>query len=142
MKIFRCESCAQVVYFENTQCTNCGSVPGFLPERFQLGALAAAGDGRWRSLADNSNGPLYRMCLNYAGEQVCNWMVPEKSQAEYCSASCLNRIIPNLGVTGNRTLWGRLEAAKHRLIYSLLRFGLPLISKQENPVSRRHHRAA
>ncbi len=46
----------------------------------------------------------------------------------------LNRTIPDLGrPPGNRLLWQRLEAAKHQLVYSMLRLGLPLVSKFEDP---------
>ena len=30
-------------------------------------------------------------------------------------------------------LWQRLEAAKHRLVYGLLRLGLPLVSRVDDP---------
>ena len=36
-------------------------------------------------------------------------------------------------MAGNKVLWRGLETAKRRLFYSLLRLGLPLISKQEDP---------
>jgi hypothetical protein len=32
MKLFRCQCCAQLVYFENTICEKCGHRLGFLPE--------------------------------------------------------------------------------------------------------------
>jgi hypothetical protein len=41
-------------------------------------------------------------------------------------------MIPNLDVPENLLLWQRLEAAKHRLVYGLLRLGLPLVSKFED----------
>ena len=51
MKIFRCQSCSQVVYFENTQCMNCGAVLGFLPGQFLISSLDATGDDVWRPVA-------------------------------------------------------------------------------------------
>lgn len=133
MKIFRCQSCGQVVYFENTQCMNCGAVLGFLPGQFLMSSLDAAGDDSWRPMAPQTKGHRYKMCRNYTQEQVCNWMVPEHSSLEFCDACRFNQTIPDLTVTGNRVLWQRLEAGKRRLVYGLLRLGLPLISKQQDP---------
>lgn len=45
----------------------------------------------------------------------------------------LNRTIPNLYVPENLILWRRLEAAKHRLVYSLIRLGVPLTNRFEDP---------
>jgi hypothetical protein len=42
-------------------------------------------------------------------------------------------VIPDLGVAGNDQLWARLEGAKHRLFYTLLRLKLPLNNRIENP---------
>jgi hypothetical protein len=134
MKIFHCESCDQVVYFENTQCLNCGAKLGFLPDCFRMSALQPAGDDLWRPLSARSQGHVYRMCQNYSQEQVCNWMVPADSQAALCEACRFNQTIPDLAVAGNRVLWWRLETGKRRLFYSLLRLGLPLTSKQQDPV--------
>ena len=133
MKIFRCQSCSQVVYFENTQCMNCGAVLGFLPGQFLISSLDAAGDDVWRPLAPQAKDHRYRMCRNYTQERVCNWMVPEHSSLEFCDACHFNQTIPDLTVTGNRVLWQRLERGKRRLVYGLLRLGLPLISKQQDP---------
>jgi hypothetical protein len=135
VKIFRCQSCNQVVFFENTQCVNCGATLGFLPDSFLMSALEPARDGAWRPLALRSQPHLYRMCRNYSREQVCNWMLPADSQQALCAACRFNRTIPDLSVTGNRVLWQRLETGKRRLIYSLLRLGLPLVSKQEDPAA-------
>ncbi len=133
MKIYRCQSCDQVVYFENTQCTHCGATLGFLPDRFLMSSLEPTDDDRWRPLAPQANGRLYRMCQNYSRDQVCNWMVPEQSTLTLCAACRFNQIIPDLTVAGNQELWRRLETGKRRLIYGLLHLGLPLRSKQEDP---------
>ena len=54
-------------------------------------------------------------------------------EEEYCAACRHNRVIPDLSVAGNDRLWGRIEAAKHRLFYSLLRLGLPLENRADAP---------
>jgi hypothetical protein len=45
----------------------------------------------------------------------------------------MNRTIPDLSTARNMMLWGRMEIAKRRLIYTLLRLGISLPCKSENP---------
>ena len=59
--------------------------------------------------------------------------MPADGPHAYCRACRLNRTIPDLGVFGNLALWLRLEAAKHRLVYGLLRLELPVVSKFDDP---------
>ena len=42
-------------------------------------------------------------------------------------------MIPDLSIPENRKYWYQLEIAKRRLVYSLLRLGLPLKNKKEDP---------
>lgn len=73
------------------------------------------------------------MCANYAQHAVCNWMVHAADDRPFCPACRLNRTIPDLAVEGNIDLWRSLETEKHRLIYSLLRLGLPVVGQDEDP---------
>lgn len=130
MKLFACQSCSQLLYFENTICVRCGHLLGYLSGQARLSALEAVGDGRWRALGDTDH--LYRSCAN-AEHGACNWMVPAESGELFCRACRLNRTVPNIGDPGKLVLWRRMEAAKHRLIYSLLRLGLPVPSKGDEP---------
>jgi hypothetical protein len=132
MKIFLCDACGQPIFFENVQCTQCGHTLGYLPDRSRLSAIEKDGEGFWRPLAPDAGGRSYRMCANYAAESTCNWMIPSEHEGAYCQACRLNQTIPDLSRRENRVLWGRLESAKRRLIYSLLRLGLPLAGKGED----------
>jgi hypothetical protein len=132
MKLFTCQACEQLLFFENTRCERCGHVLGYLPERRVLSALAPAGDGRWQPLAGESEAR--RFCAN-AAHDACNWLVEPGSPSPYCRACCHNRIIPDIGVVRNLLRWQKVEAAKHRLIYTLLALGLPLVSKAEDPTA-------
>ena len=129
MKLFECQHCGQLLYFENTRCDRCGHVLGYLAERSILSALTAVGDRRWRPLAVSDEE--YRFCAN-ADHGVCNWLVAADGADALCRACRLNRTIPNLDTSGNLVLWQRLETAKHRLVYGLLRFGLPLSDRFED----------
>src|SRR5208283_4504837 len=88
---------------------------------------------QWRVLSTGEKGPTYRLCLNYSRENVCNWVVPVDDPNPYCRSCRLNRVIPNLSQPGTRESWARLEAAKRRLIYSLLCLDLPLSGLAEDP---------
>lgn len=129
MKLFECQNCGQLLFFENTQCERCGHTLGYLSESATLNTLRALGDDCW-DLWSEAGAP-YRFCAN-AVHDVCNWIVLAGDPDTFCRACRLNRKIPDLGVPGNLLLWRRLEGAKHRLVYSLLRFGLPLVSKAES----------
>lgn len=77
--------------------------------------------------------PAYRLCANYSQNQVCNWAVPADDPNPLCLSCRLTPVIPDLSRPGHRDAWEKLEAAKRRLIYSLLSFGLPVKSKDEDP---------
>jgi hypothetical protein len=130
MKLFECQNCGQLRYFENTGCERCGHVLGYLPGLSVLSALAPAGGSDWRPLADPER--LSRFCGN-AAHGACNWPLPAESADAWCAACALNRTIPNLGIPEQRQRWQRLEAAKHRLVYSLLRLQLPLANRAQDP---------
>jgi hypothetical protein len=129
MKLFKCQACAQLLYFENTRCEHCGHRLGYLPERFALSALEPEGEA-WRALA--ADGETWRSCAN-AALDACNWLLPASSEEKFCRACRHNRTVPALDREQNRLAWQKLELAKHRLFYSLLRLRLPLVSRSEDP---------
>lgn len=125
MKLFECQHCGQMLYFENTECERCGRLLGFLPEEMQLSALSPEREN-FRPMI----GPYREMryCAN-AAHDACNWMVPADAANPYCVACRLNRTVPDLGNAASVLLWRRIETAKHRLVYGLLRLGLPVTSR-------------
>lgn len=132
MKLFTCQRCGQGLYFENAVCGQCGAALGYLPALFQLSALAdASQNGAFHPLADRQRRS-WRFCANHAAGS-CNWMLPADDAQGLCPACRLNRTIPDLSAPGNATLWQRLEQAKHRLVYGLMRLGLPLTDRQSDP---------
>jgi hypothetical protein len=133
MQTFFCECCGAQLYFENVNCLNCGATVGFLPEERRLAALESTGDGVWRRVGD-AKGYAWRMCHNYVVQGVCNWMVPAHSTAQFCVACSLNRTIPDISDPKKYALWRKMEAAKHRLCFTLLQLGLPLVPKSIDPV--------
>jgi hypothetical protein len=130
MKLFSCQACGQVLYFENIRCEHCGHALGYLPDKAAISALEPLENDAWKALAAPERP--YKFCQNNS-HGVCNWMVPADDPAGYCAACRHNHLIPDLTVEGNNLLWARIEAAKHRLFYTLLRLRLPLENRADNP---------
>ena len=108
MKLFECQHCGQLLFFENTRCERCGHVLGYVPEWTMLCALLADGGDRWRPL--KAGDETFRFCAN-AARGACNWLVPAEGPQLFCRACQLNRTIPDLGNPENLLLWQRLEVA-------------------------------
>ncbi|QRG05184.1 putative zinc-binding peptidase [Xanthobacter dioxanivorans] len=127
MRLFRCAACDQLLYFENRRCEKCGHDLGYIAEMNELAALEPDGDA-WQALGQT--GGRYRFCAN-AAHDACNWLVPEEEEGEFCLACRHNRIVPDLAVPENLRKWRKVEMAKHRLVYSLVRLNLPLESNED-----------
>lgn len=135
MKIFTCSACKHVIFFENSQCTRCGHALAYLPDLDVLSAMEPAVDGApgsYVSLDPNIGAARYRLCNNYSAHAVCNWAIPEHEPHQYCLACRLNDTIPDLSQPAALSSWRELEAAKRRLVYTLLELGLPIEGKQED----------
>ncbi len=136
MDLFACQACGQRVYFENRHCNACGHALGFLPEQGTLSVVepadAGGGPGVLRALA--APGRLFRACVN-ATSDACNWLVADETHAIFCAACRHNRVIPDLSQDESMARWRKLEVAKHRLFYTLLRLRLPLVTRAEAPDS-------
>jgi hypothetical protein len=114
MKSFHCDVCAGPLYFENDHCSGCGLTVGYFPDLGEMCTVKPYG---------------HRRCRNFEAENVCNWMVSGTDPEDYCRSCRLTRVIPDLAQPASRTLWYRTEAAKRRLIFTLLELGLPVIGK-------------
>jgi hypothetical protein len=129
MKLFRCQVCDNIIYFENRTCGRCGHRLGYLPELGIMAALEPAGDA-WTPLA--GDGRARRFCAN-ADHDVCNWLTVEGGGARLCVACRHNDTIPDISLPSHLIAWRDIELAKHRLFYSLLRWRLPLMTRAEDP---------
>ena len=122
MKLLRCSNCQSRVYFDNSLCVACGHAIAFDPLGMAMIALEPENGGLRRIEA---NGGTAHVCTN-SSHGACNWLVSHPEADSFCVACALNRTIPNLSDPRALPAWQHLEAAKKRLIYSLLRLGLPL----------------
>lgn len=133
MKLFKCDNCGQPVFFENYFCLQCNASLGFDPVSMDILSLLPAQNENYTNIApaQNSNTYFYKYCVNKQ-QNVCNWLLPSDSPSSYCIACDLNKTIPNISQPDHWEKWARIETAKHRLVYSLLRFKLPVTSKFKN----------
>jgi len=129
MKLYTCSNCNNSLYFENSFCLKCNHAVGFIPEEFLFTTLENTTVG-YTSI--NHKNRFYRYCPN-AVLGTCNWLIPVENTNFFCTACQLNRTIPDLINIDNQLKWKRIEIAKHRLVYSLLRLGLPIKSKAAEP---------
>lgn len=112
MRLFTCPNCRQIVHFENSACGQCDTVIGYDPG--QTAMVAVTDD--------------HPYCEN-AQYSACNWIAAEGG---LCTACRHNETIPDLSDPDNLVAWQTLERAKKRLFYSIIRLGLPLITKDED----------
>jgi hypothetical protein len=101
MKVFECQKCGQLLYFDNILCEKCGCSLGYASDESMLLSLQDDDDGYLYPVGDIQQA--YRYCTN-AQYEVCNWLIPAEETAEFCAACILNRTIP-------------LENIEHRLYW-------------------------
>lgn len=134
MKLFKCDNCGQPVYFENTFCIKCNATLGFEAGQLDMISLKKVPDGVLKPYNESLPQSGYNYCLNHV-HNVCNWVLPFNSSQSYCIACDVNKTIPDISHRESWKKWQRIEAAKHRLIYSLLRFNLPVVSKHRDQLN-------
>ena len=56
MRIFHCDHCRQLVFFENVQCLTCKHTLAYLPDVSEVGSLEKADDDLWKAFAPEAAG--------------------------------------------------------------------------------------
>jgi hypothetical protein len=131
MKLFRCDHCSNVCYFENTVCENCGHALGYWHATNMLVSLEPDGDHFHAPALPDQR---FVYCVNRR-QGACNWLVEYQPGGEpYCRACRHNGVIPAMDSAENLDHWQVIERAKKRLFYSLLRLHLPLATRNEDSV--------
>jgi hypothetical protein len=115
MRAFTCDNCGNALFFENDSCLKCRSQVGFRVDGMVMvtvGSASAAG---------------LSACRNWTDWNACNWYVAPSTPGQgYCVACSLSELVPDLSDPQRLALWTETERAKRRLLYTLLRLGLPL----------------
>lgn len=122
MKRFYCH-CGQEVFFDNTYCNSCNSILGFDTEQQKIVSIEPY-KGQFRSV--ESPDKRYKRCVHHQHLMQCNWLLPADDNFTHCLSCRLTRVIPNQNYPYNVKRWSVLEAAKRRMLYGLLRLGLPI----------------
>ena len=130
MKLFSCPACDQVVYFENVTCERCERALGYDALSDRMVALDQE-DGFWKEAGSHSDQPTWKYCDNYQFG-VCNWLIPASDEAAFCLACRHNETVPDASDPENVRLWQKMEIAKRRLFYALIRWRLPLVTRAEH----------
>lgn len=133
MKIFHCDHCGHLLFFENTECVSCGHRVAYLPDLQLIGSLDPDGAGTWRSPLPKAAEAGYRLCQNDKIERICNWAVRADEDNLLCVSCRTTRVIPNLTDQEHRFAWYRLEVAKRRLLFTLIGLHLPMPTRIDDP---------
>jgi hypothetical protein len=133
MRSFACGHCGHLVFFENTQCLNCSTPLGFVPD--ELTVVALEGE-RAERLHRCANAELAR----------CNWMV--SAPGLLCRSCELTRTRPGDHDPGGLQRFATAEQDKRRVMMQLLELSLPgvtpgelgfdLLSSAQEPVATGH----
>ena len=141
MRVFNCDHCGHLVFFDSVQCLHCGSALAFLPDQQTMAALTPApqdGPDLWRRLGERGtaqySGRLYRMCHNHTTYDACNFAVPSNDYAQLCVSCRQTRLLPDLSDMANLRRWKQIEGAKRQLFYTLARLGLEPVPGRYGPV--------
>ncbi|MCQ0989322.1 zinc-binding metallopeptidase family protein [Jiella marina] len=129
MKLFSCPACAHVVFFENVVCVRCNHALGYEPERNRMLALEPD-EGIFVEAGTHSDGARWKYCANYE-YGVCNWLISGDASDVYCRACRHNVTVPDTSDPANLAHWQKMEIAKRRMFYTLMRLRLPLVTRDE-----------
>jgi len=126
--------CGTHIFFPNTQCLNCKSLLGYLPNTWSVVALDPGPEPGLVRIEGHDH--LYKYCGNRETPALCNWLLEASESSALCIACRLNQTIPDLGDADNARYWMAIEAAKRRLVAQLLALGLPVKSKVDEDKDR------
>ncbi|MEO1034269.1 MAG: putative zinc-binding metallopeptidase [Pseudomonadota bacterium] len=110
MKRFHCR-CGLTIHFDDHVCVRCGRQLAFDATTQTMVAEEYPGSG-------------LDFCSYRPSDSACNWIA--NSPDGVCLSCRSSRIIPALSKPENRDRWRTLERAKRRLLYDLMRQGLPV----------------
>jgi hypothetical protein len=127
MRVFTCESCGQLIFFDNSRCLRCEAPLGYVHGQRDVVALEELADGRLVEVATPSG--TWQRCAT-ADLTGCNWLVPT-GKAALCTSCQLTRTRPADGDTEGLTEWVQSEMAKRRLIFQLAELRLPVEPRRE-----------
>jgi hypothetical protein len=127
MRVFACDSCGQLVFFDNSQCLRCNSPLGYVHERRDVVSLTEVTPDHLVDMGEPVRA--WRRCATQ-GVTGCNWLVPAGSNA-LCESCVLTRTRPADDDDEGMAEFRHGEMAKRRLIFQLAELGLPIARRDE-----------
>lgn len=103
------------------------AAPGAAPAPAPESAPAPAPAARWRRVGGactDAGDQLFTPCANRLQHDNCNWMLDPGDTGTLCRSCRLTAVIPDLTVAGNAARWAAIEAAKRRVMFTLIDHGL------------------
>jgi hypothetical protein len=113
---FTC-ACGNALFFENSHCLQCRREVGYAPELNRMMVLDA--ESGWKR------------CSNGIQYGICNWAIPVDAPQEKCRSCQFTRTVADLSNPAYLTAWQKLEAAKRRVLQTILRLGLHPATRAE-----------
>ena len=117
MKAFACRVCDAALYFENYQCTRCGTLQAYSREERAIVPLSDSGT------YTDSSGDTWVKCAN-AGVAACTWLT--QLGAELCFSCSLTRTRPHHEDAVGMSQYVGAERAKRHVIIELDALGFPI----------------
>ena len=127
MRVFTCDSCGQLVFFDNSQCLRCHAPLGYVHERRDVVALTEVAPDHLVDLTRPVTA--WQRCATQA-VTGCNWLVPAGTDG-LCASCALTRTRPADGDSEGMAELRHGEMAKRRLIFQLAEVGLPIVPRDE-----------
>jgi hypothetical protein len=127
LRVFACDHCGQLIFFENSLCVRCGAPVGYLHEKRDVVALSETAEA---GLVDPANpAEQWEHCVT-SDVTGCNWLVPHGS-GSLCESCRLTRTRPADTDAPGLAELARGEAAKRRLLFQLSELRLPVVPRDE-----------
>jgi hypothetical protein len=131
MRLYDCDHCGQPIHFDNRNCMNCGHRLAFVPETLAMHALEPVeNEDAWFLVARPEH--RVRLCAN-AAMDICNWTVLADDPNPFCPACRHNRLVPDASTEAGLHQWRRISRAQRHLFYSLLKWDLPRVNREDDP---------
>ena len=131
MKLFSCDNCQQVLFFENSRCMNCGMTVGYCVELAKIVTLQHQTGSSQGSVYEvffpNQGLRHYRQCKNASDHDACNWLVPAEQQQQFCNSCRLTEVAPDLSDTNNRIAWAGHRGREAAPALHAVSLKLPLV---------------
>jgi hypothetical protein len=131
VRVFSCDNCGELIYFDNTQCLHCEAPLGYLHSRRDVIALSETAEGQLVDLTESASP--WQRCVT-SNLTNCNWLVRAGGDA-LCESCQLTRTRPADGDAEGLAELKLSEAAKRRLIFQLAELNLPVAPRDEATLS-------